>query len=105
VPVAHAQAGAVVVTFRNEMMTPVIVQGYTIINGMPKKGMALVVRPGKTVSDNNVPPGTVRFYSVMDANRPAIEYVRNLAVPVGRQDINLLIRGVPPKVIVTKAAQ
>jgi hypothetical protein len=105
VPVARAQAGAVAVTFRNEMMTPVIVQGFTVVNGMQKAGMALVVRPGKTVSDNNVPASTIRFYRVVDANRPAVEYIRNLPLAVGRQDIDLLIRGKPPKVIVTKAAQ
>jgi hypothetical protein len=100
---ACAQGGGLVVTFRNEMKVPVIVQGYTIINRTPRLGMALVVLPGKTVSDNNVPANSIRFYQVVDANRPRLQYIRDLPVQVLQDDINLAIRGVPPNVAVRKA--
>jgi hypothetical protein len=100
VPAAHAQVGAVAVSFRNELKIPVIIQGFTVVNGMPRAGMAMVVLPGKTAIDNNVPAGTIRFYRVVDANRPVLQYIRNLPVPVLQEDINLAIRGVPPRVFV-----
>src|SRR3954447_19557381 len=101
-PAARAQAGGVVVSFRNEMKIPVIVQGYTFINRMPKYGMALVVHPGKTVSDNNVPANTIRYYQIVDANRPMNRYIRDLPVRILLDDIDLAIRGTPPNVLVRK---
>lgn len=104
-PVAHAQtAGAVAVSFRNDLKIPVIVQGFTVVNGMTKAGMALVVMPGKTLTDNNVPSNSVRYYRIVDANRPMMQYIRNLPVRVVRDDINLAIHGMPPNVGVKKAA-
>ncbi len=97
---ARAQFGAVAISFRNEMKTPVIVQGFSVVNGMAKAGMALVILPGKTAIDINVPVGAIRFYRVVDANRPVLQYIRNLPVPVLQNDINLAIRGVPPRVLV-----
>lgn len=98
-PAARAQGIAVAVTFQNEMKTPVIVQGATLVNGMPKAGMAMIVLPGKTATEN-IPANSIRFYIVVDANRPGLRYINNLPVPAGVQDINLAIRGIPPKVFI-----
>ncbi len=102
-PAARAQiAGGVAVAFRNDMKTPVIVRGCTIVNRMQKFGLAHIVLPGKTAVDNNIPPGTIRYYFVVDANQPALRYIQNLPVPVLQNDVNLVIGGVPPNVFVRK---
>lgn len=96
-PVARAQAGAVAVGFRNELKTPVIVQGYTIINNMKKYGRAMVIAPGK-VDAEAIPAGTVRFYTVVDGNRPnQIQHIQNVPIRIGNQDVLLGIRGMAPK--------
>jgi hypothetical protein len=105
-PAAPAQlgvAGGAAVAFRNDMKTPVIVQGTTIVNRMPKRGQALVVPPGKTQLDLNIPPG-IRFYTIVDANQPGIVYVKDLPVPVQGKDLGFVIRGVAPKVTVEPAS-
>src|SRR6266478_6981564 len=90
---APAQFGGSAVAFRNEMKTPVIVQGYTLVGKMQKRGMAIVVPPGKTQIDINVPAG-IRFYTIYDANMPATVHISNLAVPIKGMDLSLVIRGV-----------
>jgi len=50
-----------------------------------------------------VPANNVRYYVVVNANQPALQYIRNLPVRVGQDDINLTIRGVPPNVVVRKS--
>ena len=102
VPAARAQAGGVVVSFHNQLKIPVIVQGTTVINGMRKRGMALLVLPGKTVSDNNVPANSIRFYDVYDANRPILQYIRNAPLPVTQDDVDLVIRSLQGNVVVRK---
>jgi hypothetical protein len=100
-PPAHAQAGgsAVAVGFRNELKTPVVVQGYTLVNGMKKYGTAMVILPGKISAENNIPVGSVRFYTVVDANRPnQIQHVNDAPIKIGPQDLFIGIRGMPPKV-------
>ncbi len=97
-PPAWAQGAlGVAVGFRNELKIPVIVQGYSIVRGMPKAGIAMVILPGRTASDNFVPAG-VRFYRVCDANMPNLVYLRDVPVPVGGRDVVLAIRGTPPKI-------
>jgi hypothetical protein len=100
--VGGVQGGGAAVAFRNEMKTPVIVQGTTIVNGMPKRGQALVIQPGQKQLEFNVPPG-IRYYMVFDAARPSIVLVRNLPVPVQGNDLSFVIRGTPPKVTVEPA--
>ena len=96
---ARAQFGGVAVGFKNELKTPVIVQGYTIVNNMQKRGQAFIVLPGKLLADNNVPANSIRFYTIVDANQPNIVYLRNVDIRVGVQDLGLAIRGMPPKVV------
>jgi hypothetical protein len=92
---ASAQVGGVAVAFRNELKTPVIVQGFTVVNGMQKRGQAFVIVPGKVGADLGVPAGP-RFYTVYDANNPKLVYVLNFQVPVQGNDIALIIGGIPP---------
>ena len=95
---AHAQFRGAAVGFRNDLKTPIIVQGFTVVNGMQKRGQALVILPGKTASDNNVPAGP-RFYTICDANQPNMVWLRNVPIAVQGQDINISVRGAAPKVI------
>jgi hypothetical protein len=90
--------GGVAVGFRNEMKIPVVVQGWTMVGGMKKAGMAIAIPPGKTLGEINVPAGT-RYYSIYDANNPNIVYIRDIPVPVMNSDLSFAIRGVPPKVV------
>jgi hypothetical protein len=99
---ADAQFGGSAVAFRNEMKTPVIVQGYTFVGKMPKRGMAIVVPPGKTLLDINVPVG-IRVYTVYDANMPSVVLIKDFPVPIKGMDLSLVIRGVPPKVTLEPA--
>ncbi len=86
---------AVSIAFRNDLETPVIVQGHTIVNGMQRRGQPIVIRPDKTSFDNNVPAG-FRFVSVFDANQPSRVLVLNFQVPVqGNRDLALVIRNAP----------
>jgi hypothetical protein len=96
---AHAQFRGAAVGFRNDLKTPIIVQGYTVVNGMPKRGQAIVILPGKTASDNNVPAGP-RYYTICDANQPNLVWLRNVPVAVMAQDINIAVRGAAPKVFI-----
>jgi hypothetical protein len=100
---AQIPVGGVAVGFRNELNRPVIVQGYTKVNGMPKRGMAMVVLPGKVVVDNNVPGGATRYYMICDANQPNLVYIRDFPIQIGANDVNILIRGVAPKVFLEPA--
>jgi hypothetical protein len=58
-----------------------------------------VILPGKTAAENNVPAGP-RLYVICDANQPNIVWLKNAVVPVMAQDINIAVRGVPPKVFI-----
>jgi hypothetical protein len=99
---ARAQSGGVAVSFRNDLKIPLYVQGHTLVGNMPQKGMVHTVLPGKELTDNNVPAGQVRYYTVSDGNRPMVRYLHNFPVQVGQQDLKLAIRGLPPKVFLEK---
>jgi hypothetical protein len=88
-PAAHAQAA---VGFRNETPLPLIIQGCSVINGMQRRGMPMVVAPGRVTFDINVPLGFPRFYTVHNANQPAHILLRDFQVPVARGDILLIVR-------------
>ncbi len=98
-PAAHAQGGGAAVGFRNELKSPIIVQGFTVVNGMQKRGQAIVILPGKAGFDYNVPMGP-RFYVICDANQPNLVWLRNVPIAVMGPDINFAVRGVVPKVFV-----
>lgn len=80
--------------FRNDSKVAVIVQGWSVVNNMPRRGQPLLIQPDKRVWDNNVPPG-IRYYSVYDANQPSKVLLRDFPVPVGTNDQFFAIRPVP----------
>jgi hypothetical protein len=43
--------------FRNDLSVRVMIQGASLVNNVLRKGPALVIDPGKTVWDTNVPSG------------------------------------------------
>ena len=104
---SHAQNPnqAVTLSFRNDTKAPVIVQGWTLVNNMPRRGQAIVVNPGKTLSDKSLPAGT-RYISVYDANQPTRVYMRDQRVEVQRNaDLLFSIRPhatVPQRVILNQ---
>ncbi len=96
IPTARAQGAGVAISFRNDLNIALVVQGHSMVNGMKKAGMVLVIQPGKTAAENNIPMGTTRVYMIADANAPGRPFIQNLPVQVGAQDLNLAIRGMPP---------
>src|SRR5438105_15090319 len=57
--------------FRNDLKAPVIIQGVSLVNNMQRRGQPFLVKPGKTVWDNNLPMG-LRYYTIYDANQQRI---------------------------------
>jgi hypothetical protein len=90
---AQPGRGCVAVGFRNETNTTVIVQGYSIVNGMKKSGPLIRVPPKATFYDVNAPINTPRFYTVYDANNN--QALGSSQVPVGGQDMLCVIRQGP----------
>lgn len=79
------------VGFRNTTDTAVIVQGYTVVNGVRKSGQPLSVnKRGGVAFDLNVPSG-VRYYTVYDANQPSRILLRDHPVPVQFRDAFLAV--------------
>ena len=91
---ALGQGAVVSIGFRNELKTPVIVQGISKINGMVRRGPPILVPAGRMSGDFNVPPG-LRVYSVYDAKQPSRVLARDVPVTVlpGR-NLSFAIRGV-----------
>jgi len=87
---AQPVAGATV-QFRNDTKLTVIVQGTSTTNGMLRRGQPMLLPPGRSNSEFNVPPG-YRIYSVYDANQPTQVLLRDKAIMVvpGR-DVSLTI--------------
>src|SRR2546423_8791295 len=92
-PAARAQAPGPGIGFRNDLKAPVIVQGVSQVGNMHRRGQPFLVRPGKTVWDNNVPNG-MRYYTIYDANQQRI-MVREQPVPVQAADQFFVIRLAP----------
>ena len=68
---AYCQNPGPGIGFRNDLKVPVIVQGVCIVNNMPRRGQPILVAPGKTVWDNNLPAG-VRYYTIYDGNQQRV---------------------------------
>ena len=90
---AEAQAPGAGVGFRNDLKVPIIVQGVSIVNKMQRRGQPFVVQPGKTVWDNNLPPGD-RFYTIYEATQQRV-LLRNQQVRVVNVDQFFGVRPVP----------
>jgi hypothetical protein len=87
---AQGQSPGPGIGFRNDLQVPVIVQGVSLVNNMQRRGQPLVVRPGKTVWDNNLPTG-MRFYTIYDANGQRI-LLRERSVRVQTSDQFFVVR-------------
>jgi hypothetical protein len=78
------------VGFRNESGRPIIIQGYSIINGVQRRGTPLLLPMGRAAFDSNVPPG-IRFYTIYDGAQPSRVLLRDFQVPI-RSDLLLSVR-------------
>lgn len=79
--------------FRNDCQVPIIVQGATMVNNMLRRGQPILILPGKTAWDNNVPPG-FRILTIYDANQPSRVLCRD-RINFSGQDLRFVIRPVP----------
>jgi len=81
---AQSQAPGASINFRNDLNAPVIIQGTAVAGGMIRRGQPILVAPGKTGGDFNVPAGA-RFYTVYDANQPTRVLARDVRfdIPAG----------------------
>jgi hypothetical protein len=62
-----AEAG--IISFRNETDFPIMVQGVSIIKGVPRRGIIHVLRPGEAVREVHLVPGP-KLIIVADAKQP-----------------------------------
>jgi hypothetical protein len=69
------------VTFRNDLTIPIIVQGVSRVGPMAKRGAPMVIAPGKSITEFNVPAG-MRVYQIYDGNQPQTNLVRDKQVGV-----------------------
>lgn len=91
---ARAQGPTAAIAFRNETMGPVIIQGVSRINNMPRRGQPILVPPSRVGFDLNV-PGGVRLINIYDAQQPSRILLNDFAVPVQSREISLVIRPHP----------
>jgi hypothetical protein len=89
--------GAAGICFRNELKSPVVVQGGTVVNGMLRRGQPLIVYPGRLAWDSRLPRGT-RIVTIYDANQPARVLFRD-TVEVTNQDQAFAVRQGPGNTI------
>jgi hypothetical protein len=57
------------ITFRNDLKTPIIVQGASVFKGVLVKGQPIVIQPGQSAVDAKLAPGK-RTIVISDANVP-----------------------------------
>jgi hypothetical protein len=83
------------IAFRNDLKSPIIVQGHSVVSGMQRRGQPVAVAAGKINFDNAVPAG-VRYITVFDPSQPSRPLLQNvpIQVPPGR-DLQVLIRTAP----------
>jgi hypothetical protein len=101
---SHGQMAGPGIGFRNDLKTPIIVQGVSLVNKMQRRGQPFLVNPGKTVWDNNLPPGTLRIYTIYDANQQRI-LIQNLPINVQKTDQFFVTRPVPGRAGQVKVEQ
>ncbi|MEI7685095.1 MAG: hypothetical protein WCL32_08720 [Planctomycetota bacterium] len=92
---APAQGPGTAIFFRNDTKTAIIIQGYSAVGGMIRRGQPIVVSPGHGGGDFNIPPGT-RIYTVYDANQPSRILAKDvpLVIPAGA-NIIASVRNLP----------
>lgn len=87
---AQGMAMGVSVGFHNETKQSILIQGVTMVNGKPKQGQPLLVTPGKTGFDANVPPG-IRIITIYDSAKTKMILLQT-PVQVQNRDIVLAVR-------------
>ena len=95
----YGQLPAPGIGFRNDLKTPVIVQGVSLVGIMQRRGQPFLIKPGKTAWDSNLPMG-LRYYTIYDGNRQRI-LLRNRPVRIDKVDQFFAIRmtaGILPQV-------
>lgn len=91
---ARAQLPTASIGFRNETNLPVVVQGTSLVNGMPRRGQPILIVPGKLGWDNNLPPGD-RLYTIYDATQPSKVLHRDFVVRIQGRDLVFSLRAHP----------
>ena len=88
---AQAQVPNPAVGFRNFTDTNVIVQGFTIVKGVQRRGPVLTVnKKGGMAFENNVPQG-VRYYTIYDANQPSRILLQDAPMMIQTRDVSFWI--------------
>lgn len=87
--------------FRNDLNTPIIVQGVSFANikGQPTKvrGKPLLIEPGKTAWDVNVKPGDREiFIHLYDRQTNKLIEIGRELHPFMGQDIFFIVQPIPP---------
>jgi hypothetical protein len=80
-PAAAQGVPAGSVSFRNDLTMPIIVQGVSRVGPMVKRGAPMVIAPGKSVTEFNVPAG-MRVYQIYDGNQPQRKLAQDVQVGV-----------------------
>jgi hypothetical protein len=86
-----AAAGSI--GFRNDLNIPIVVQGESVIDGVLRRGQALLIAPRKCAYDTNVKPGN-RQVTVYDANNTNRILLR-VVIPYDGSDVNFQVVLVP----------
>jgi hypothetical protein len=86
-------ARAANLVFRNEMKTPIIVQGASIVNNVIRPGRAMLIYPNQGAADMNLPAGN-RLITIYDANQPSRILFRE-TVPVAGMDLYFSVQADP----------
>jgi hypothetical protein len=92
-----AQPGALKaegIGFRNDLPIPIIVQGTSLVNKMLRRGQPLLILPGKTAWDINLPAG-LRFVTIHDANQPNRILYRDPPIPFKGRDLFFGVKPAP----------
>ena len=81
--------------FRNDTKNAIVVQGFTLVKGIERRGQPVLLPPNRSNFDTNVPPG-IRVYSVYDANQPANILLRDFPIQVKGNDLLFVIKSQGP---------
>jgi hypothetical protein len=81
------------ITFRNDLKTPIIVQGASLFRGVLVKGQPIVIQPGQTAVDAKLTPG-IRKIVICDANVPG-RVLHRQNIQFNGNDLNLTVTTTP----------
>ncbi len=106
-PSQAQQPKSVSVQFENHSDLNINVQGYTIVNNVQRPGNVLPMKKKSKGTFEPVLAGTVRYYTIYDANQPQRPILQN--VPVNIPNRNAVLKIVPsptnPKMLVIEIVQ